>query len=231
MSFALDAAGELLGHRATHLEKEPAHHLQNVRLVHDGDLLAPLPESVLERVAHDSLAALARHDRHGLADGARIVTDLHEVLDPDIQSLEVLAHEHDIDVLESPAGNDRLGGADVGEELERLAKSDVHRAEPGADGRRERSLERDPVLPDAVDRRVRKRRTGRVHRRHPRQLVIPVEAKAGGLEHLHGLCGDLGSDPVAGDERDVVRHGPIAGRAAASAAASAAKGVAPLPIA
>ena len=42
---------------AAHLQEEPAHHLEDVRLVDDGDLLPAVPEGVLEGVAHDPLAA------------------------------------------------------------------------------------------------------------------------------------------------------------------------------
>ena len=40
MSLDSDPALVLLGDRAAHLEEEPAHHLEDVRLVHDGDLAA-----------------------------------------------------------------------------------------------------------------------------------------------------------------------------------------------
>ena len=121
----------------------------------------------------------------------------------------------------------RARRAHVGEELELLAQPDVDRAEAGADRRGERALEREGVLPDALDRGVGQRRAGGVHRRHPGQLLVPVEAEPAGLEHVHRLGGDLGPDPVARDEGDVVGHrrDHCSGSTASSAAARAASGV------
>ena len=58
---------------ASHFQEEPAHHLEDVRLVDDRDLLPAVAERVLERVAHDALAARAGDDRHRFGHGARIV--------------------------------------------------------------------------------------------------------------------------------------------------------------
>ena len=52
----LDPALVFLGDGAAHLEEQAAHHLEDVRLVHDGDLLPAVLEGVLEGVAHDPLA-------------------------------------------------------------------------------------------------------------------------------------------------------------------------------
>ena len=117
----------------------------------------------------------------------------------------------------------------VGEQLEFLPEPDVHRAEPGAHRRRERPLEREPVLADALDGGVGQRRAGGIDRRHAGQLFVPVEPEAGGLEYLHRLRGDLRADPVARNQRGVVRHWSAGGSTAASARASAAEGVAPVP--
>ena len=133
----------------------------------------PWLEGVLEGVADDPLAAGAGDDRHRLGHGARVVADLHEVLDPDVEPLEVLAHQHDVHVLEPAAGHDRPRRAHVGEQLELLAEPDVHRAEPGADRRGERALEREGVLPDALDRGVGQRRAGGVDRGHARPAPRP----------------------------------------------------------
>src|SRR4029077_8375999 len=87
-------------------------------------------------------------------------------------------------------------------------------------------LGRDPVLRDARAGRVGQRRAGGIDRGDARQLLVPAEPEPGRFEHLHGLGSDLGTDPVAGDQGDVVRHGPVvAGRTAATAAARASPSV------
>jgi len=169
--------------------------------------LWPLLHRVLERVAHDSLAPRAGDDGHGLGHGPRVVADLHEVLDANVQAFEVLAHQHDVHVLEPAARHERTRRPHVGEQLERLAQPDVHRAEPGPHRCRERALQCQAVLADAFDGGVRQRRAGGLHRRHPGELLVPVEREAGGLEHPHRLLGDLRADPVARNQGRVVRHG------------------------
>ena len=141
----------LLGDGAAHLEEEPAHHLEDVGLVDDGDLAPAVLHGVLEGVADDPLAAAAGHDGHRLAHRPGVVPDGHEVLDADVESLEILPDQHDVDVLEAAARDDGAGGPDVGEELELLPQPDVDRAEAGAHRRGERALERERVLADALD--------------------------------------------------------------------------------
>ena len=69
------------------------------------DFLAAGRHGVLERELEQAPAALAGVDagRHG--DGVRIVVDLDVVLVADVQPFEILAHHHQIDVVEAAAGN------------------------------------------------------------------------------------------------------------------------------
>src|SRR4051812_12598089 len=151
------------------------------------------------------------------------------MLDPDIKSLQIFPYQHDIHVLEPAARDEAARRPDVGKELEFLSQSDVHRSKPGADGCRQRTLESQRILPDAVDGGVRKRGSGGVHGSHAGELLIPVEAESGGSQHLHGLRGDLRPDTVPWNQGDIVRHVPPDGSTAASAAFNAWSGVLPRP--
>src|SRR6185503_20430717 len=101
-----DPAFVFLGDGAAHLEKQSAHHFQDIGLVYDGNFAAAVLHGVLEGVADDSLAATPGDDRHGLGHRAGIVSNGDEVLHPDVKPLEVLPNQHDVHVFETSAGND-----------------------------------------------------------------------------------------------------------------------------
>ncbi len=103
--------------------------------MHDGDFLASGGDGVLEGELEQPAAALARVHAARDRDGVRIVADLNVVLVPDVQSLEILAHHHQIDVVEASAGNERARRAQVRVELELLAQAHVRGAIAAARGR------------------------------------------------------------------------------------------------
>src|ERR671910_1973143 len=188
----------------------------------DGHLPAAVFQGVIEGVANDALAPPAGHDRHRLPHGSRIVANGDEMLDPDVQPLEILADQHDIHVLEAATRHDGACRPDVREQLELFPEPDIHRAKPGADGCREGTLQGERVLPDALDGGVRQRSTRGFDRGHTGQLLVPVEAQPGRLEHPDRLGGDLRPYAVTRYQRDIVRHGPgDTGSTAATAAFSA----------
>src|SRR5207245_9461556 len=136
---------------------------------------APRVDRVLNRLRHQPLRAELRHrldaDRAAGAD-LRVVALRQEsddrvrsvasslVLDARIDVLDVLAEDHDVELAGLlHGGRDPLEvayGPDAGVQVEHLAQRDVERADPAADGRRQRPLDRDPVRPDRVKRRLRK---------------------------------------------------------------------------
>jgi hypothetical protein len=187
------------------IEEEPLRVLEDVGLVHERDLLAPVRERVLERVAHDALGAEARDHRDRLGRGARIIADAHVVLVPDVQPFGVLAHEHEIDVVEA-AGHDGAGRTHIRVEIERLAQRHVDRAEPFAHRRLERSLERDARLLDGIERGVGHRVAPAADAGDAGDLGIPGDVGAGGGEDADGGVGDRRADAVAGDQCDGSRH-------------------------
>ena len=126
-------------------------------------------------------------------------------LDARVEVLGVLAHDHDVGLGE-PGAHALVGlaGPDAGVQVELLAQQHVDRAEAGADRRRGRALDADPVR--LIDSSVRSGNG------LPSSLVdvlaggllVPLELDAGRLEHPAGGLGQLGPGAVAGDEGDSV---------------------------
>jgi hypothetical protein len=88
-------------------------------------MMAPGGHGVLKRVFQQAAAAGAGVDARGHGHGVRVVVDLHVVLVADVQAFEVLAHHHQVDVVEAAAGDDGARRAQVGVELELLAQAHI----------------------------------------------------------------------------------------------------------
>ena len=164
---------------------------------------------VFESKVQDAAAAGAGVDAGGHGHGVRVVVDLHIVLMADVQAFEVLAHHHQVDVVETPAGHQGARRPQVGIELEFLAQAHVARAVAAARRRFQRALQRQPGAADAVQRRLRQRVAGRVHAGQAGHLRVPVERCTECVEHGQRGIDDLGADAVAGDQGggDALRHG------------------------
>ncbi len=179
--------------------------------MHDRDFLAAVPDRVFKGIADDPLAGEPGHDRLGHPDRPGVVAHLDEVLHPGVEPLDVLPDQHDVHLV-VPAGKNGHRRPHVGVEIEFLAERDVDRAVPLAHRGGERSLERHLPGPDAGEGRFGKRIAVEGDRRHAGGLHVPGELDAGGLEGADGLFSDLGTDPVARDQRHAVRHGLLGGR-------------------
>ena len=131
------------------------------------------------------------------------------VLDPGIEVLRVLAHDHEVDVLEARAdAGIALARPDLGVHVQALAQADVDRAEPAADGRGDRALEGDACFADRLEHRTGKRIAVVLsHHVGTGVLDVPVELDAGRLEHPARRLGELWTGAVAGDEDHSMRHG------------------------
>ena len=131
--------------------------------------------------------------------GVRVVGARLE-LDPGVEVLGVLADDDEVDALVARAhARVRLAGPDARVEAELVAQRDVHGAEPGADRRRDRALERDAVALDRLERLLRERRPGLLHHVDARLLDVPLERDAGRLEDAARRLGELGAGSVAGN--------------------------------
>src|SRR5829696_6792713 len=122
--------------------------------------------------------------------------------------LVVLADHHQVDVL-VPGADPRVALArpQAGVQVQLLAQGHVDAAEPGADGRGQRPLDRHPVAADGVEHLLGQGRAVTVDDLGPGLLDVPVELDAGALQDPAGRLRQLWSDPVAGDERDAMGHG------------------------
>ena len=180
----------------------------------DGDFFAAVGLGVLERVAAHAQAPFARHHRHRLRHRLGVVADLEGVIHPDVQPFGVLADDDEIDAFVAAPGDDCLRRPHVGVQLEHLAQGDVDGAVAVAHRRGERSLEAQLGAADRVERRVGERRAGVLDAGHPAQLLVPIERRAEGAQHVERRLRDLGTDAVAADQR---RRAPAHGSPGVSA--------------
>ena len=199
-----DPALVLGGDGAAALEEQPVRELHDVGLVDRRDGAAAVGDGVLEGVAGDPLRGLAGDDLDALRGVAA-----DAVLDPRVEVLGVLAHDHQVDVLVArDEALHRPGGADVGVEAEGLAQRHVDRPEALADRGGDGALDGDPVAPDGLEDVLRQRRAVLGHDGLAGIDDVPGERDAGRLEDASCRLRQLRSDAVAGDQGDSVGHGP-----------------------
>src|SRR6266508_5185584 len=132
------------------------------------------------------------------------------VLDPDVEVLGVLAHDHQVDVVEAGAhARVGLARAYLRVHVELLAQADVYGAEAAAHRRRDRPLQCGAVRPDRVEDVAGQRVTAvLLHHVGAGVLDVPVELDARRLEHASRRLGQLRTRAVAGNQGHAVRHGP-----------------------
>src|SRR5258708_33814869 len=85
-----------------------------------------------------------------------------------------------------------------------FAKADVDRREAGADGRRDRTLQRDLVGQDGVEHLPRPRIAKAGQGLRADKELLPFPRHAGALDDRYDRGRDLGADAVAGQEGDLV---------------------------
>ncbi len=182
------------------LQEDAGQRLHDVRLVHDRHLLAPGGHRVLEGKFQQPAAAGAGVDACCHGHRMRVVVDLHVVLVADVQAFEVLAHHHQVDLVEAAAGHHGTCRAQIGVELELLAQAHVGRAVAAARWCFQWPLQRQTRAPDAVQNGGGQGVAGGFHAGQARDLVVEVERRAQRVEH--GQCGidDFGADAVTGNE-------------------------------
>ncbi len=182
------------------LQKNTGQGLHDVGFVHDRDFFPPGCNGMRKRKFQQAPAALSRVDSRRHGHSMRVVVDLDVVLVPDVQTLEIFAHHHQIDVVESAARNQRARGAQIGIQLELFAQTNIRRSIAAARRSLERPLERQPRARDAVDRCARQRISGGFHAFQAGRLPIPLKWRAQSLQRGERRIHDLGSDPVSGDQ-------------------------------
>ncbi len=127
----LHAARIVLRHLARGFQEDAGQRLQDIGLVHHGDLLALVLDRVLERKAGDAPAGVARIGAGGHGYRVRVIAHGDVVIVRHVEAAHVLAHQHQVDILEA-ARHQRARGPYVGEEVEGFAQPHVDRAEAAA---------------------------------------------------------------------------------------------------
>ena len=145
-------------------------HLHDVGLVDGGDALPPHALRVVEGKVRDAR-------RRALGDDLQAFDDAGNdfVLETRVQIFGVLAHDDEIDVLESRADVRKVRDRpQVRVQIERLAQPDVDAGKPFADRRRDGALQRDFVAADRVDELARKRSAVLLERDHSGLVPLPA---------------------------------------------------------
>lgn len=122
--------GEVLGDVAGSVEEQTVRHLHDGGLVHNADLLLVDRLRVLEGEAKDALGGLLGDELDALHN-----TIHHNVLNTRVFTLGVLTDQHSVDIVVGGlVTGDGTAGADVGEQVEGTAQSQVQGDVALADG-------------------------------------------------------------------------------------------------
>ena len=190
--------------RARAFEEQPVGDAQHVRLVHDGDVLAPLhapAETLPRRCAVEACRVILRTASATIRRRHELAAALEHVA-VGVEAFGVLAHHHEIDRLAAARREirARLRRADVGEQVEPLAQR-AGRVDAAFVGRRI-VVVRDRPEDHAVgglrrlEARLGKRRALRGQRLQPDLDLIECEFdlpfRGRGAQHAERRRGDLG---------------------------------------
>ena len=181
-------------------EEEAGEGFEDVGFVDDGDFLAAVLFGVVEGESRDALAAGAGVDAGGDGDRLRVVADSEVVFPGEVEAFDVLAHEDEVDVFESSAGDDGFHRADVGEEAELFAQAHVDGAKAPADRRRQGAFEGEAGAAHGRQHFGRQGVAVFLDGGHAAVVALPGEGVAGGFQDLDNRGDDLGADAVSGDE-------------------------------
>ncbi|CEE61328.1 hypothetical protein XAC2852_200040 [Xanthomonas citri pv. citri] len=195
----------LRGHIACHLQEQARGRLDDVGLVHGGDLLAAGALGQLEGVAHDALGALAGDPGAGER-GLAILG--HRLAFAQIRTFGVFADRDQVNAVgKTRLGvRERLGRTHVGVQVELATHGDVDRAETLADRRGQRTFQRHLVLGDRRQSGLGQQIAMLFQRNQAGVGVFVGQASLQRVEHEQRGIHDLRADAVAADDRDCLRH-------------------------
>jgi hypothetical protein len=100
-----------------------------------------------------------------------------------VESLEILAHHDEIDVVESAARHERACGPQIRIQLELFAQANIRGTVATSRGSLERPLESKPGAADAIDGLWRQWIAGALDALEARHLPIPLKRGAERVEH------------------------------------------------
>ncbi len=121
-----------------------------------------------------------------------------------VQSLRVLADDHQVDVAEAAFDPfEGFGGAQIIIEIELLAQRNVDAPESGTDRCGQGSLQGNFGGTDQIDGPFGEGRAGPLVRSQTRLGVDPVDSGAGGIQDAPHRLGYAGSDSVSGNANNL----------------------------
>ena len=166
------------------------------------NLLAPMLARIAKRKLRNPRRRLLRNDLQRLHHARNNL-----VLQPGVQILGILAHDHQIDVrIARLQPRQILHRPEVRKQLELLPQRHVDRREPAAHRSRHRPLQRHLVLFNRPVQRLRNVLAKPLERLRPRRKLVPVERHARrlarGLHNPHHRRRNLRPNPIPGDQRN-----------------------------
>jgi hypothetical protein len=190
----------LRGDFARDFQEQAGRRLQNVRLVHNADFLAPAAPRQLERIAHDAIGAAPR-DLLGQRGGRAVFGNV--LAFADVGTLGVFAHADQIDASRKTRARIREGNrrSHVRVQVEMLAQHHVDRTESFTDRRRQRTLQRNPVFGNRIQRRLRQQFAELLLRGKPGLDEVVLETELQRVEDAQRRIHDFGANTVAADHR------------------------------
>ena len=129
------------------------------------------------------------------------------MFDAGIKPFGILAHDHQVDVLITRFDPGQiLDRPQIGIEIESLAQLDIDAAKSFAHRRRHRPFESDLGLVERIHQRPRDGRPMFFQSLGAGQMGIPINFCAGGFDDFQCRLDYFGTDPIARNQRNFMRH-------------------------
>ena len=212
----VDATLIFLGDLARDAKEQTIGVLHDVCFVSSGNLLATVLQRILKCISNNILRSSNRNRLDGDAgvgaNGARtlLLAKVDQLpsafgafleLDASIQILGIFANDHEVNVVVTTASTGkRNDGAQANIEPERLAKRNVYAAKAGANGSRDRTLDRDFVALDGFNRRIRERRALGFKAMRASLGDFPIDFRTTGLDDTLHSGRSLNADSITGNQ-------------------------------
>ena len=205
--LAVENFRELLAHLTGATQEQPIGHLHDVGFVDGVNFLAAVLARIVESELGNARGAFFCNDLDGFDNAGNDF-----VFEADVLTFSVFADDDEVDA--GPMGcqaGQILDGAKVGEEVEFFAEGYVDAFESTANGCGDGAFQRDLVALDGLVERGGNVLAVDLEGLSSCGVAFPFELDACGFENANDLLRDFGSDAVAGNECDFVRHNSAPG--------------------